>query len=180
MAVTGHGPMAQPVSSQEGSAKQYGMADRPLLYFDDLQPGQRFVTASRTVSEEDILRFAREFDPQPFHLDHDAARASLFGGLSGSGWHTAAMTMRLLVDSGPPLAGGILGVGGEISWTQPLRPGDTLDVHSEVLQLTPSRSRPDRGVVTLQNETRNQRGQVLQTFVARVIVPRRVAHRQDR
>lgn len=149
------------------------MSDRPLLYFDDLQPGQQFVTSTRTVSEEDILRFAREFDPQPFHLDHDAARHTLFAGLSGSGWHTAALTMRLMVESGPPLAGGILGVGGEIAWTLPMRPGDTLQVHSEVVELTPSRSRPDRGTVTIRNETRNQRGEIVQTFVARVIVPRR-------
>jgi acyl dehydratase len=149
------------------------MSDRALLYFDDLQPGQQFVTSRRTVTEDDILRFAREFDPQPFHLDPDAARQTLFAGLSGSGWHTAALTMRLMVESGPPLAGGILGVGGEIAWTLPMRPGDTLQVHSEVLELTPSRSRPERGMVTIRNETRNQRGEVVQTFVARVIVPRR-------
>lgn len=151
------------------------MSARTLLYFDDLHRGQRFVSGAQTVTEEDIVRFAREFDPQPFHLDHEAARQSLFGALSGSGWHTAAVTMRLLVESGPPLAGGILGVGGEISWTLPMRPGDTLEVHSEVLELTPSRSKPNRGIATLRNETRNQRGQVIQTFVARVIVPRRAA-----
>lgn len=144
-----------------------------LLYFDDLQPGQQFVTRTQTVTEDDILRFAREFDPQPFHLDHDAAAQSPFRGLSGSGWHTAAVTMRLLVESGPPLAGGILGVGGEITWSLPMRPGDTLQVHSEVLELTPSRSKPDRGIATLRNDTRNQHGQVVQTFVARVVVPRR-------
>jgi acyl dehydratase len=149
------------------------MTERARLYFDDLQRGQRFVTASRIVHEDDIIRFAREFDPQPFHLDREAAARSLFGGLVASGWHTAAITMRLLVDSGPPFAGGILGVGGEMSWSLPLRPGDTLEVHSEVLDLTPSRSKPDRGVVTLSNETRNQRGQIVQTFVARLIVPRR-------
>jgi acyl dehydratase len=150
------------------------MTERALLYFDDLQRGQQFVTGTYTVSEAEILRFAREFDPQPFHLDPAAARQSLFGGLSGSGWHTAAVTMRLLVESGPPLANGIIGVGGEISWSLPMRPDDTLEVHSEVLDVTASRSKPDRGVVTLRNETRNQRGQVVQTFVARVIVPRRV------
>ena len=143
-----------------------------LLYFDDLQPGQQFVTDSRTISEEDILRFAREFDPQPFHLDHEAARQTLFGGLAASGWHTAALTMRLLVESGPPLAGGILGVGGELTWNQPTRPGDTLRVHTEVVELTPSRSRPDRGVATLRNETRNQHDQIVQTFVAKIFVPR--------
>ena len=146
---------------------------RDLLYFDDLRVGQTFVTDTLTVREDDILRFAREFDPQPFHLDHHAASQSIFKGLSGSGWHTAALTMRLLVDSGPPLAAGILGIGGEIAWTAPLRPDDTLQVHCEVVELTASRSKPGRGVVTMRNETRNQRGDVVQTFVARVIVPRR-------
>jgi acyl dehydratase len=146
-----------------------------LLYFDDLRPGQCFVTEAYTVEEAEILRFAREFDPQPFHLDQAAARQSLFRGLAGSGWHTAALTMRLMVTSGPPIAGGILGVGGEISWTTPMRPGDTLQVHSEVLERTLSRSRPERGVVTIRNETRNQRDEVIQTFTAKLIVPVRVA-----
>jgi acyl dehydratase len=146
---------------------------RDLLYFDDLKVGQTFVTEMRSVSEQDILRFAREFDPQPFHVDHAAAKRSVFNGLSGSGWHTAALTMGLMVDSGPPLAGGILGIGGEISWTTPLRPNDALQVHSEIVGLTPSRSRPERGTATIRNETRNQRGEVVQTFIARVIVPRR-------
>ena len=147
------------------------MDERPLLYFDDLVPGQRFATATHTVSEEEILRFAREFDPQPFHLDHRAAGDSLFKGLSGSGWHTAAITMRLMVTSGPRLAAGILGIGGELAWTTPMRPGDVLQVHSEVVQLAPSRSKPDRGIVTIRNETRNQRDEIVQTFTARVIVP---------
>jgi acyl dehydratase len=146
-----------------------------LLYLEDLLPGQQFTTRTHTVTESEILSFAQTFDPQPFHLDHDAARATIFGGLAGSGWHTAALMMRLMVDSGPRLAGGILGVGGEISWTLPMRPGDTLHVHSEIVGVSPSRSRPDRGMVTIRNETRNQRGEVVQTFVARVIVPRRTA-----
>jgi acyl dehydratase len=149
------------------------MPERSPLFFEDVEIGQQFVTATLTVSEEEIVRFAREFDPQPFHLDDEAARQTQFAGLSGSGWHTAALTMRLLVDGGPPLAGGILGVGGEIAWTRPVRPGDTLQVHSEVVAITPSRSRPERGIVTIRNETRNQRDEVVQTFVAKVIVPRR-------
>ena len=148
------------------------MPERTPLFFEDLHIGQQFETTTVTVSEQDIVRFAREFDPQPFHLDSEAARQTQFAGLSGSGWHTAALTMRLLVDSGPPLAGGILGVGGEIAWTLPVRPGDSLQVHSEVIAITPSRSRPERGIVTIRNETRNQRGEVVQTFVAKVIVPR--------
>jgi acyl dehydratase len=146
-----------------------------LLYLEDLQPGQRFITTTHTVTESEVVRFATEFDPQPFHLDNAAARATLFGGLAASGWHTASLAMRLMVDSGPRLAGGILGVGGEISWTSPVRPGDTLQVHTEVVEVTPSRSRPERGMTTIRNETRNQRGEVVQTFVARVIVPRRPA-----
>ena len=146
-----------------------------LLYLDDLAPGQRFVSARHTVTELEILEFARQFDPQPFHLDDEAARKTVFGGLAGSGWHTAALTMRLMVQSGPPIAGGILGVGGEITWSAPMRPGDTLQVHSEVTDVTPSRSRPERGLATLRNETRNQRGEIVQIFVAKILVHRRPA-----
>lgn len=144
-----------------------------VYFLEDLQPGQQFVTEACTVTEEEIVRFAREFDPQPFHLDADAARATIFRGLVASGWHTAALTMRLMVKSGPRIAGGILGVGGEISWRLPLRPGDTLRVHSEVVAVTPSQSRADRGIVTLRNDSRNQRGEIVQTFVARLLVQRR-------
>jgi acyl dehydratase len=147
------------------------MAER--LYLGDLHVGQRFTSGLHTVDEDQITRFAREFDPQPFHLDHDAAKGTLFAGLAASGWHTAAITMRLLVDGGAPIAGGIVGVGGEISWPRPTRPGDVLQVETEVVQVAPSRSRPDRGIVTIRSETRNQRGDVVQTFVAKVVVPRR-------
>ena len=149
------------------------MTERTLLYFDDLHPGQTFVTGCHTLTADQIFGFARAFDPQPFHLDDAAAQKTLFNGLSGSGWHTAALTMRLMVDSGPPLAGGILGVGGEITWSLPTRPGDTLQVHCEVLELIPSRSKPERGMVRLRSETRNQRGEIVQTFVATLIVPRK-------
>ena len=144
------------------------------LYLDDFYVGQRFMSGSHTVDEDQITRFAREFDPQPFHLDEDAAKGTLFAGLAASGWHTAAITMRLLVDGGAPIAGGIVGVGGEISWPRPTRPGDILQVESEVIQVAPSRSRPDRGIVTIRSETRNQRGDIVQTFVAKVVVPRRL------
>jgi acyl dehydratase len=143
------------------------------LYLDDFHVGQRFMSGSHAVDEEQITRFAREFDPQPFHLDEGAAKGTLFAGLAASGWHTAAITMRLLVDGGAPIAGGIVGLGGEIGWPRPTRPGDVLQVESEVVQVTPSRSRPDRGIVTIRSETRNQRGDVVQTFVAKVLVPRR-------
>jgi acyl dehydratase len=143
------------------------------LYLDDLHVGQRFMSGTHAVDEDQIMRFAREFDPQPFHLDGDAARDTLFVGLAASGWHTAAITMRLLVDGGAPIAGGIVGLGGEISWPRPTRPGDVLQVESEVVHVAPSRSRPDRGIVTIRSETRNQRGDVVQLFVAKVVVPRR-------
>jgi acyl dehydratase len=149
------------------------MNTRPLLYLDDLAVGQRFVSDTRRIDAADIVGFAREFDPQPYHLDEDAARRSSFGELVASGWHTAALTMRLLVDGGLPVAGGILGVGGEISWMKPTRPGDVLQVHSEVIDIRPSQSRPDRGIATIRNETRNQRNETLQVFTARIIVPRR-------
>jgi acyl dehydratase len=144
------------------------------LYFDDLQIGQRFTSRAYVVDEEQIKSFARQFDPQPFHLDHEASKNSLFSGLAASGWHTAAITMRLLVEGGLPLAGGVIGAGGELDWPTPTRPGDTLRVESEVLEVRPSQSRPDRGVVTVRSLTRNQRNEVVQRLTAKLIVGRRV------
>jgi acyl dehydratase len=145
------------------------------LYLDDLHVGQRFTSATHAVDAEQITAYARQFDPQPFHLDAEAAKATLFGGLAASGWHTMAMTMRLLVDAGLPLAGGISGAGAEIAWPQPTRPGDVLRVVSEIEEITPSRSRPDRGMVRVRSETRNQRDEVVQVLTSKLIVPRRVA-----
>ena len=141
-------------------------------YLDDFQVGQRFTTGTHTMSEAEIIAFAREFDPQPFHLDHEAARDSPLDGLAASGWHTAAITMRLQVD-GEMLAGGIVGAGGEINWPAPTRPGDVLHVETEVLEVRVSRSRPDRGIVTTLSETKTQHGTVVQTLRANLIVPRR-------
>ena len=143
------------------------------LYLDDLTVGQKFESGTHRVTVEAIKAFAREFDPQPFHLDDDAAKATLFGGLAASGWHTAAITMRLLVDSGLPFEGGIVGAGGEIAWPKPTRPGDVLRVTSEVLEVTPSRSRPDRGMAKVRSETRNQRDETVQTIAMRLVLPRR-------
>ena len=138
-------------------------ADGPnQLYLDDLAVGQRFTSASHAIDIGQIKAFAAQFDPQPFHLDEQAAATSLFAGLAASGWHTAAVTMRLLVQGGVPIAQGIIGAGAEIAWPRPTRPGDVLQVESEVLEIRPSRSRPDRGMVTLRSETRNQRGEVVQ------------------
>ncbi len=144
-----------------------------LLYLDDLQVGQRFSSRSHAMDEAQIKAFAAQFDPQPFHLDDEAAKGTLFGGLAASGWHTAAITMRLLVDGGAPIAGGIIGGGGEIAWPKPTRPGDILQVESEVLEIVPSRSRPDRGKVIFRNETRNQHGDVVQVMTVGLVVPRR-------
>jgi acyl dehydratase len=143
------------------------------IYLDDLRLGERFVTRTYQVTAAAITAFAREFDPQPIHLDPAAARSSVFQGLVASGWHTASISMRLLVENGPPFAGGLIGITAELSWPRPTRPGDTLQVHGEVVAITPSRSRPDRGTVTIKTETRNQHGEVVQTFLGKVIVPRR-------
>jgi acyl dehydratase len=145
------------------------------LYFEDLKVGDTFHSATHLVDREQIQAFAREFDPQPFHLDPEAAKASLFGGLAASGWHTAALTMRLLVTSGPPLAGGIVGASMDIEWKLPTRPGDVLQVDCEVVSLAESRSRPDRGLVVMLCRTRNQRGDVVQKLTATLMVPRRAA-----
>ena len=148
------------------------------LTLDDLHVGQRFESGTHALDAEQIVAFASQFDPQRFHLDDAAANDTLFGGLAASGWHTAAITMRLIVGGGAPLAGGIIGSGGEIAWPRPTRPGDVLQVFSEVLEVTPSRSKPERGAVTLMSETRNQRGEVVQTLKSRLIVPRRADDRR--
>ena len=144
-----------------------------VLYLDDLHVGRRFTSGTHALDERQIISFAREFDPQPFHTDREAAKETLFRGLVASGWHTAAITMRLQVDGGLPIAGGIIGLGGELAWPTATRPGDVLHVESEVLAVVPSRSRPDRGIVTVRSETRNQRGEVVQTTTVKLLVPRR-------
>ena len=146
---------------------------REPLYLEDIFVGQRFVTGTQTLTAEAIKNFARDYDPQPFHTDEAAAKDTFFGGLAASGWHTAAVTMRLQIDSGPPIAGGMIGAGGELSWPRATRPGDTLYVESEVMEVTPSKSKPERGFVTLKSETKNQRGEVVQLFIVKLLVWRR-------
>jgi len=143
------------------------------FFLEDLRVGQRFSSGSHTIDEAQIKAFAAQFDPQPFHLDGEAAKATLFGRLAASGWHTAAITMKLLVESGLPLRGGIIGSGGEVSWPRPTRPGDTLTVVSEIEEITPSHSRPDRGMIRVRSETRNQHGEIVQVLIAKLVVPRR-------
>jgi acyl dehydratase len=145
----------------------------PPLFLDDLSVGQRFDSEAKPIDAEAIKAFARQFDPQPFHLDEDDVRDTFFGGLAASGWHVADMTMSLLVGGGAPIAGGIVGAGGEIAWPKPTRPGDVLQVSSEDVEITPSKSRPNWGMVTPRSETRNQRGDVVQLLTAKLVVPRR-------
>ena len=144
------------------------------LYFEDLAVGQTFSSGTVTVEPEMIKAFAAEFDPQPFHLDEEAARGSFFGELVASGWHTAALTMKLLVEGELKIVGGLIGMGfEELRWPRPVHPGDVLQVESEVMALRPSTSRPDRGIVKVQNTTLNQDGQRVMVQVVNMIVPRR-------
>ena len=143
------------------------------LYLEDLYIGQRFTSAPHPLDAEQIKRFAAEYDPQPFHLDEEAAKGSIFGGLAASGWHTAAMTMRMLVDS-VPLADGLIGAELQLAWPKPTRPGMILQLFAEVVDIRPSRSKPDMAIVTMRNETRDQDGEVLQVFTVKMPVFKRV------
>ena len=144
-------------------------------YLDDLIPGQRFCSSSRIrVDEERIKTFAAEFDPQPQHLAESLASVSIFRGLAASGWHTAAVTMRLLVDGEFKLAGGIVGAGfEELRWPRPVRPGDELRVECEVLEVRPSKSRPEQGLVKVRTTTLNQKEEIVQISVGNLVVLRR-------
>jgi acyl dehydratase len=145
-----------------------------MRYLEDFAVGQKFGSSTLQVDEGGIKRFAAEFDPQPFHLDDTAARATFFRGLAASGWHTAAMTMRLLVQSDVKPAGGIIGAGfDEFRWPRPVRPGDELHIEAEVLEVRPSKSRPDQGLVKLRTTTLNQRNEPVQISVGNLVVPRR-------
>ena len=143
------------------------------LHLEDFAVGQRFTSGTRAITADEIKSFAASFDPQPFHTDEAAAQDSFFQGLAASGWHTAAITMSLLVKSGMPIAGGLIGAGAEIAWPKPVRPGDVLQVESEVLAVTPSRSRPERGMITVRTVTTNQKGEPVQVLTSRMLVWRR-------
>ena len=143
-------------------------------YLEDFSVGQKFGSGRLHIDADRIKTFAREFDPQPFHLDDEAARASIFRGLAASGWHTAALTMRLLVESELKPAGGIVGAGfDEFRWPLPVRPGDELRVEIEVLDVRPSKSRPDLGVIKIRTTTLNQKGEAVQVSVGNLMVPRK-------
>ena len=143
------------------------------LFLEDLVEGQIYVSATHTIDAQQIKDFATQFDPQPFHLDEDAAKDTLFAGLAASGWHTAGITMSLLVRTGLPIANGLIGAGADVTWPRPTRAGDVLQVETEILKVLPSRSRPDRGMVTVRSSTKNQRGEVVQLMTSRMVVFRR-------
>lgn len=142
--------------------------DEGRLYLGDLRVGQRFVSSARTIEADEIKAFAAKYDPQVFHLDENLAKATFFQGLVASGWQTASTTMALLVES-VPFAGGLVGAGGEIAWPTPTRSGDVIHVESEILEIVPSRSRPERGMVTLRSETRNQNGDIAQILTVKIV-----------
>ena len=145
-------------------------------YLEDFTVGQTFGSGRLRITEPQIKAFAAEFDPQPFHLDEEAAQQTFFRGLAASGWHTAAVTMRLLVDSELKPAGGVIGAGfEEFRWPKPVRPGDELHIESEVLDVRPSRSRPNQGLVKLRTRTLNQNSEAVQVQVANLVVPRRAS-----
>lgn len=145
---------------------------RERLYLEDIYVGQRFTSRPHLVDANQIKRFALEFDPQPFHLSEEGAAESVFGSLAASGWHTMAISMRLFVEC-LPLAGGIIGAGAEVTWPKPTRPGMALQVFAEFTDIRPSRSKPDRAIVTMRGETRDQEGEVVQLTVAKLVVFKR-------
>jgi acyl dehydratase len=149
-------------------------------YLEDFAVGQTFGSGRLRIDKERIFAFAAEFDPQPFHLDEAAARHSIFGGLAASGWHTAAVTMRLLFDSELKPAGGIIGAGlDECRWPRPVRPGDELRIECEVIEVRPSKSRPEQGLIKLRTTTLNQDGEAVLMHVVNLVVLRRIDIRQD-
>jgi len=142
------------------------------LYLEDLSLGKEFVSGEHQLDEEQIISFATQFDPQPFHQDARAAQESFFKGHVASGWHTAAITMKLIVES-MPFAAGVIGLGCEISWPRPTMPGDTLHVRSRVTEIRPSTSKPDRAVVHVLSITYNQAGNILQELKSKMFVFKR-------
>src|SRR5277367_3596432 len=150
------------------------MNQSSVRYLEDFAVGQTFGSGRLRIDRERALAFAAEFDPQPFHLDEAAARRSIFGGLTVSGWYTAAVTMRLLVETELKPAGGIVGAGlDELRWLRPVRPGDELNVECEVLEVRPSKSRPDLGLIKVRLTTLNQNREAVLVSVGNLLVPRR-------
>ena len=145
-----------------------------MYYLEDVQVGQRFHSDSYLVTEEAMIAFAREFDPQPFHLEQAAAEASVFQGLAASGWHTAAIAMRLLMTGPVRFAGGAIGLGvDELRWPVAVRAGDTLRLATEIMEVRPSRSKPTHGIIRIRNVATNQNGETVLSYTANALVQRR-------
>ncbi len=141
------------------------------LYLEDLSVGQKFRSASYEMTQEELIHFARVNDPQFFHVDPEAAKESVFGGLIGCGWQTAALAVRLMLESAPaPFAGGVVGSEVHMSWKLPVRPGDRLRVEAEITKITTSRSRKDRGFVDFHIDTFNQDDQLVQRMQTTIVV----------
>jgi acyl dehydratase len=155
------------------NSKEQAPQPQAKLYLDDLRVGQRFTSETYVMDAARIKQFAAEFDPQPFHLDEIAAEKSIFKGLVASGWHTAAVAMRLFVLGGMPLAEGLIGFGGELSWPKPTRAGDTVHVESEIVDIKPSRTKPHQGIVTMRCEMFNQKGETVYLLTAKLLVSKR-------
>lgn len=152
-----------------------------VQYLEDFAAGQKYPTGTVRVSLQDIKDFAARFDPQPFHLGEDSAKGTFFGGLVASGWHTAALTMRLLVQGELRPADGIIGAGcDEMRWPLPVYPGDDLHAESEILEVRASKSRPTQGLIKVRTTTYNQRGDAVQVFVGNLLVPRRPVSSMDK
>lgn len=151
------------------------MTNQQAVFLEDLAEGDKFESGVHQLDEAQILAFAQQFDPQVFHLDSEAAKSTFFGGLAASGWHTAAITMRLIVDS-VPFGAGIIGAGAQLEWPRPTRPSDSLKVICTVTAIAPSRSKPDRGMVTVECLTMNQADEVCQRMVTKLVVMRRKVH----
>lgn len=143
------------------------------LYLEDMSVGMKFTSGTYLMDEAGIKAFAAQFDPQPFHLDEAAAQASIFKGLAASGWHTAAVAMRLLITGGLPFASGAVGLGGELEWPRPTRPGDILHVESEIVEILPSRSKPNQGIVRVRSTVLNQKEEPVQIFTAKILAYKR-------
>ena len=141
-------------------------------YLEDLKVGDKWISREQVINSDDIKAFAKDYDPQPFHLDEAAAKDTFFAGLAASGWQTASITMRLMVET-IPIVTGLIGAGGQISWPRPTRPGDSLHMVAEVIEIKPSRSKPNRGIVTVQIDTLNQEGEAVQTFTCNMLAFRR-------
>ncbi len=144
-----------------------------LLYLEDLAVGMIFRAGPERIGQADIIAFAKEFDPQPFHTDPEAAKNTFFKGLAASGWHTAGLSMRMLAKGGAPLAGGVIGLSVDLSWPIPVRPGDELSVACEVIGISPSRSRPTQAIATLRTTTTNQNGETVHVLTSKNLVFKR-------